>query len=423
VRVTAVRRTAGPPTCRLQGVAPPGSSSGALKLVDDILRRAAELASIRRDLHRHPETECQEVRTSALVAERLAAWGIEVHTGIGKTGVVGIVRGSAPGAAIGLRADMDALPMEEAPDQPCRSTRPGAFHGCGHDGHTTMLLGAAQYLAETRRFPGEIVLIFQPGEEGGAGARAMIADGLFRRFRCDEVYALHNWPGGPLGQVVVKPGLAMAAYDSFDITVTGRGSHAAMPHLGRDAVVTALTIGQALQTIVSRNVDPLKSAVVSLTQVHAGSAYKVIPETARLCGTIRTFDPEVRALVAERIRALATGVALGFAAEAEVVIEHRFSALRNHEELVQAVLDVAREVVGDDLAGLDDQPKTGSEDFADMLEAVPGVYLWLRQGDGPGLHTPRYAFNDELLPIGASLLARLAERRAAALAPERRATP
>jgi amidohydrolase len=393
-----------------------------MALLADILGRVGELVAIRRDIHAQPEVGFEEARTSALVAEQLASWGIVVHTGIGKTGVVGVVRGNAPGAVIGLRADMDALPMDEMADVPYRSRRQGAFHGCGHDGHTTMLLGAARHLAETRQFPGEIVLIFQPAEEAGAGARAMIADGLFRRFPCDEIYALHNWPGAPLGQVRVKPGLAMAAYDSFDVTISGQGAHGAQPHHAKDPIVVAVTLSQALQTIVSRNLDPLKAAVVSITQIHAGTAYNVIPETARLSGTIRTFEPDVRTLVATRVRELSTAIAGGFGADAVVAVEHRFSALRNDRSLVPPVIDIAREVVGDALAGVDEQPRTGSEDFADMLDVVPGAYLLLGQAAGPGLHNPRYVFNDELLPVGASLLARIAEQRATTLAAQGRRT-
>jgi hippurate hydrolase len=387
-----------------------------MKLPETILRRHAELVAIRRDLHANPEVAFEERRTAARIAELLASWGVEVHTGVGATGVVGVVHGSGPGPAVGLRADMDALPMEEKSDVPYRSTRPGAFHGCGHDGHTTMLLGAARHLAETRRFPGTVVLIFQPGEEGGAGARAMIEAGLFRRFPCQEIYAIHNDPDSPLGKVRVKPGIAMAAYDSFDLEVTGTGAHGAQPHRARDPIVAAVTLAQSLQTIVSRNVDPIRAAVVSITKMAAGSAYNVIPETARLGGTIRTFDPEVRALVAERMRALAGGVGAAFGVGVAVAIEPRFQALRNRPELVDPALGLAREVVGDDLAALEQDPRMGSEDFADMLDVVPGVYLTVGQGRGErGLHDPRYVFNDDLLPIGASLLARIAEGRAAAL--------
>jgi hippurate hydrolase len=386
-----------------------------MKLVPSIASAAEDLVRIRHELHAHPEIGFEEARTSALVAEKLASWGVEVHTGVGKTGVVGVIRGDRAGPSVGLRADMDALPMEEVADVPYRSRRAGAFHGCGHDGHTTMLLGAARHLAASRRVPGQIVLVFQPSEETGAGARAMVADGLFDRFPCREIYAIHNAPEMPFGVVAAKPGLAMAAYDSLDVTITGQGAHAAYPHRAKDAVVIAVTLAQALQTIVARNVDPQKAAVISITQIHAGSAYNVLPETARLCGTIRTLDPEVRALVAQRIRELSQGVASGFGAEAAVAIEPRFNAMRNHPELVPSVMEVVREVVGDG-ARVTDEAHMGSEDFADMLSVVPGVYLWVGQGGANGLHNPRYVFNDELLPIGASLLARIAERRTAALA-------
>ncbi len=391
-----------------------------MKLVDGVVQQADELTRIRRDLHQNPEIAFQEARTSEVVAGLLASWGVEVHRGVGKTGVVGVVRGEGPGGAVGLRADMDALPMEEGADVPYRSRRAGAFHGCGHDGHTAMLLGAARHLAATRRFPGTVVLVFQPGEEQGGGARAMLADGLFERFPCDEIYALHNAPDRPLGEVRVKPGLAMASYDSFEITLTGQGAHAAYPHRSRDAVVAAVALAQALQTVVSRNVDPLQAAVVSITQIHAGSAFNVLPESARLGGTIRTLDPAVRALVARRVRALAAGIAAAHDVEATVAVEPRFTALRNHDALVEPVLAVAREVVGEDLARTTDEPHMGSEDFADLLEAVPGVYLFVGQGGPAGLHNPRYVFSDDLLPIGASLLARIAERRAAAVAAARR---
>jgi hippurate hydrolase len=390
-----------------------------MKLLDPIVAETDALVALRRDLHQHPEPAFEEARTAALVAEKLASWGVEVHTGVGKTGVVGIVHGERPGPAVGLRADMDALPMEERSEVPYRSQRSGAFHGCGHDGHTTMLLGAAQYLARTRRFPGSVVLVFQPGEEGGAGARAMIDAGLFQRFPCDEIYAIHNNPDAALGQVLVRPGLAMAAYDSFDIDVLGQGAHGAMPHRARDPIVAAVALAQALQTIVSRSVDPLRAAVVSITQLHAGSAYNVIPESARLGGTIRTFEPEVRALVAERMRAIAAGIATSFDLRLEVNVVPRFQALRNTPALVAPVLEIAGGVVGPSLAAIDEEPKTGSEDFADMLDVVPGVYLWLGQGRSTSLHNPRYVFNDELLPIGASLLARIAEARTAALAARR----
>lgn len=384
-----------------------------MNFVPEILDYHAELTCIRRDLHAHPEIGFQERRTSDRVAQLLNGWGIDVHRHVGVTGVVGVVRGNRPGRRVGLRADMDALPMMEATGLPHASRTPGVFHGCGHDGHTTMLLGAARYLAQTRRFLGEVVLIFQPAEEGLGGARRMLQDGLFDRFPCDEIYALHNWPGAPLGRISLKPGVAMAASDSFDIVLTGKGSHGAQPHLSNDPVMTAVAIAQALQTIVSRNVDPLRTAILSITQVHAGSAYNVIPDTARLGGTIRTFDDEVRAIVRSRMSALSTSIATGFGAQAEVDIRRCFDVLRNSDAQADAAMAIARELVGP-LAELDAEPKSGSEDFADMLGVVPGAYLLLGQGDGPSLHNPAYDFNDDATPIGASLLARIAERRTAA---------
>ncbi len=382
-----------------------------------ILGFADELTAIRRDFHAHPEIGFEEVRTSGIVAAKLESWGIEVHRGIGRTGVVGIIEGDGRGgAAIGLRADMDALPIEENVDLDYRSTYAGKMHACGHDGHTTMLLGAARYLAETRDFPGRVVCIFQPAEEGLGGARAMIADNLFERFPCHEIYGLHNSPKGPRGEVAVRPGPAMAAADFFDIRITGRGSHGAMPQHGNDPTVIAVTMAQAMQTIVSRNVDPLKAAVVSITQIHAGSAYNVVPETAHLAGTVRCFDDEVRQLIRRRIEEIATGIAAGFGARAEVEIRDIFSVLVNGDAQTEAALDVAREIVGEDLTRIAVDPMMGSEDFADMLHLVPGAYFWLGMTPGAMVHNPAYVFDDGILPIGASLLARLAERRTAALA-------
>jgi amidohydrolase len=386
-----------------------------MKLIKEIVRFADDLTLIRRDLHANPEIGFEEVRSAAIVADQLAAWGVEVHTGIGGTGVVGIIRGDRPGGAIGLRADMDALPMQELAEVPYRSKRDGVFHGCGHDGHTTMLLGAARYLAATRKFPGEIKLIFQPAEEGLGGARAMIGDGLFRRFPCDEVYGLHNWPEGPVGRITVKPGIAMAASDQLDISIGGQGAHGAQPQLARDPTIVAVTLAQALQSIVSRNVSPLDAAVLSITQLHAGSAYNVIPETATLGGTIRTFDAIVRTMLHQRIRELAAGLAAAFGVTITVTLTDGYRALRNSEEQSLAVINTARRIVGGDLAEVVDVPLTGSEDFSDMLDLVPGAYLLLGQGPGPSLHNPHYVFNDDILPIGASLLARIAEERSAFL--------
>ena len=278
--------------------------------IDRIEGFADELTAIRRDLHAHPEIGFEEVRTSGIVADKLTQWGIEVHRGLGGTGVVGVLKGKGTGGKrIGLRADMDALPMEENTNLKWRSTIPGRFHGCGHDGHTTMLLGTARYLAETRNFDGTVHFIFQPAEEGLGGARAMIKDGLFEKFPCDEIYGLHNAPDLNHGEIAILPGPAMAGADFFDITINGYGAHGAMPERSKDPVVIAMTLGQALQTIVSRNVDPLKPAVLSITQIHAGSAYNVIPGEAKLCGTVRAFADEVRALIRERMRAICAGIA------------------------------------------------------------------------------------------------------------------
>jgi amidohydrolase len=383
--------------------------------IDRIQRYADELTAIRRDLHAHPEIGFEEVRTSGIVAEKLASWGIEVHRGIGKTGVVGVLEGRRAGTRrIGLRADMDALPMDEETNLTYRSKHPGRFHGCGHDGHTTMLLGAARYLAETRNFDGTVVFVFQPAEEGLGGARAMLADGLFERFPCDEIYALHNAPEGPQGQISVRSGPMMAGADFFDIRITGCGAHGAHPHQAIDPTVVAITLAQAMQTIVSRNTDPRYPTVVSITQIHAGSAYNVIPETAHLAGTVRTFRDDVRGLVRGRIRALASGIAGSFGATVEVDIRDIFTVLENHEAQTLAAAEAAREIVGEARIDTEPRPKMASEDFADMLRAVPGAYFWLGQTPGPAVHNPGYIFDDGILPIGASLFARIAERQLAA---------
>jgi hippurate hydrolase len=351
-----------------------------MSLPDRISPYLDELVAIRRDLHAHPELGFEEERTSGIVAERLSAWGFEVHRGIGKTGVVGVLHGkSVSGRRIGLRADMDALPIEETTNLSYRSTRPGKMHACGHDGHTTMLLGAARYLAETRTFDGTAVLIFQPAEEGLGGARAMIADGLFERFPCDEIYGLHNSPNGPHGLISIRPGAAMAAADFFDVRIAGRGAHGAHPDQAIDPTVIALTLGQAMQTIVSRNADPLAAVVVSITQIHGGSAYNVIPETMHLAGTVRTFDPSMRELACRRIRELAAGVRAAFNAEVDVEIRDIFSVLHNSEEQARAVAEIAAELFGPSKVDPAAPPRMGSEDFADMLHAVPGcTYGWVK---------------------------------------------
>ncbi|MBN9451285.1 MAG: amidohydrolase [Bosea sp.] len=386
-----------------------------MPVLPEILSFTDELIAIRRDLHAHPEIGFEEVRTSNIVAEKLAGWGIEVHRGIGKTGLVGILHGTGgPGRRIGLRADMDALPIQEITNLPWRSTVAGKMHACGHDGHTTMLLGAARYLAENRGFKGTAVFVFQPAEEGLGGARSMIAENLFERFPCDEIYGLHNSPDLDPGQISIFPGPAMAGADFFDIKITGRGSHGAMPHMGRDPIVVAMSLANALQTIVSRNADPREAAVLSITQIHAGSAYNVIPEEAMLAGTIRTFSPEIGALVRDRMREIAAGTAASFGVTIDVDIRNIFNVLVNHEAQTEAVVAVAAEIVGPEGVLTDGKPLMGSEDFADMLRVVPGAYAWVGHAGTVPVHNPAYVLDDGILPVGASLLARLVETRAAA---------
>ena len=383
--------------------------------IDRIKTFADDLVALRRDFHAHPELGFEEVRTSGIVAAELARYGVTVHRGIGGTGVVGVLEGrSGSGRRIGLRADMDALPIEEETNLPYRSTVPGKMHACGHDGHTTMLLGAARYLAETRDFDGTALFVFQPAEEGQGGARAMIADGLFDKFPCDEIYAIHNQPNGPHGKIKLRPGPAMAAADFFDIRITGRGAHAAQPQQGIDPIVVGSTLVQALQSIVSRNADPLKSAVLSVTQFHAGAAYNVIPEGAHITGTVRTFDADLRTLVTTRIREIAAGLASAYGATIDVDIRDVFSVLMNSPEHAAAAADIARELFGPE--GVDDQskPRMGSEDFADMVARVPGAYAWIGSTPGPGLHNASFDFDDSIIPLGSAFLARLVERRTAA---------
>ena len=388
-----------------------------MPVLDRIAAFADEIAAWRQDLHAHPELQYDVHRTAGFVADKLRAFGCDtVATGIGRTGVVGVIRGRAHGSnrAIGLRADMDALPIEEETNLPYRSTVPGKMHACGHDGHTTMLLGAARYLAETRDFDGTALFVFQPAEEGQGGARAMIADGLFDKFPCDEIYAIHNQPNGPHGKIKLRPGPAMAAADFFDIRITGRGAHAAQPQQGIDPIVVGSTLVQALQSIVSRNADPLKSAVLSVTQFHAGAAYNVIPEGAHITGTVRTFDADLRTLVTTRIREIAKGIAAAYGATIDVDIRDVFSVLMNSPEHAAAAADIARELFGPE--GVDDQskPRMGSEDFADMVARVPGAYAWIGSTPGPGLHNASFDFDDSIIPLGSAFLARLVERRTAA---------
>jgi hippurate hydrolase len=376
------------------------------------------LTVIRHDLHSHPELGFEEHRTAALVAERLQQWGIEVQTGIGRTGVVGTIHGrtQTSGKSIGLRADMDALPLQEENGFAYRSTRAGLMHACGHDGHTTMLLGAAQYLAATRNFDGTVHLIFQPGEEGLGGAKVMIDDGLFVRFPCDEVYALHNWPALPAGHIGLNPGPMMAAADRIDITIAGRGGHAAHPHLTVDPVLIAAHIITAAQSIVSRSVAPIDAAVVSLCSLEAGNpgAFSVIPRTARLVGTVRAFQHSIQDLIERRLTELVQATARAFGGEATVKYERIYPATINHAPQYAHAVAVAEELVGHDHVARQLPPSMGAEDFAFMLHARPGCYARLGQGGhakGCLLHNSRYDFNDAVIPLGGAFLALLAERR------------
>jgi hippurate hydrolase len=382
-----------------------------------ILPHHEGLTEFRRDLHANPELGFEEHRTAALVAERLRGFGVEVHTGLGKTGVVGVIRGRGErsGRSIGLRADMDALPMVEENEFAHRSTRPDLMHGCGHDGHVTILLGATRYLAETRDFDGTVYVIFQPGEEGFAGAKAMIDDGLFERFPADEVYALHNWPGLPAGKIGLNNGPMMAAADRVEISVCGKGGHGAHPHLTFDPVLAAAHIVTAAQSIVARNVAPLDSAVLSLCAIHAGNlaAFSVLPREAKLAGTVRTFKADVQELVEQRLSELVESTARAFGAEGRTIYERIYPATINHPEQARFAGDVAAQLVGEDNVIRDLAPSMGAEDFAFMLQERPGCYVRLGQGGGPSscfLHNSRYDFNDAVIPLGAGYLAALAER-------------
>ncbi|NBC31632.1 MAG: amidohydrolase [Alphaproteobacteria bacterium] len=390
-----------------------------MPVINSLAALADEMTAWRRDFHAHPEIAFQEERTAGIVAQKLAEWGVEVHTGIARTGVVGVLRGARGESArtIGLRADMDALPMDEANDLPWASRNPGAFHGCGHDGHTTMLLGAARYLAETRNFDGTVHFIFQPAEEGAAGARHMIEAGLFDRFPCDEVYALHNWPDLPVGTIGLRAGPIMAAADVFEIAVTGTGGHAAMPHKTIDPVLVAAHIITALQSLVSRRADPFDPAVVSVTQVHAGTAYNVIPETALLRGTVRTVEAATRDFLENEVGRVASGIAAALGAEARASYRRGYPVTANHPDQTALAADIAEEIVGADKVDREVTPVMGAEDFSYMLLEKPGAYLWVGQAGGPSacsVHSPHYDFNDAILPIGASFFARLVERRLAA---------
>jgi amidohydrolase len=377
-----------------------------------------DMTAWRQDLHAHPELGFEEHRTAAFVAGKLAEFGCEVHRNVGKTGVVGVLQ-TGNGPAIGLRADMDALPIEEANDLPYRSQHAGRMHACGHDGHTTMLLGAARYLAETRNFDGTVHFIFQPAEEGIGGAKAMLDDGLFDRFPCASVFGMHNTPGLPVGKFAIRPGAMMAGGAFFDITVTGRGTHGARPEVGIDPVLAACHIVSALQAIVSRNISPSDTAVVSVTAIQAGEAYNVIPQTAVIRGTARTFKTETMQQIEAGMKRTAAGIAAGLGATAEVDFRDLFAPLVNNPAEATFMADVATGMVGEADVERNRGIVMASEDFAFMLAACPGAYINIGNGETVGgvpVHNPNYNFNDAILPLGAGLYARLVETKLPRLA-------
>jgi amidohydrolase len=391
-----------------------------MKLIDPLIQFQSELQKIRRDIHAHPELSYEEQRTSDVVAGKLTEWGIPVVRGLGVTGVVGIISNGSSKRAIGLRADMDALPMPELNTFAHASKNAGKMHACGHDGHTAMLLGAAYHLSQHRAFDGTVYVIFQPAEEGGRGAERMIQDGLFEQFPMDAVFGMHNWPGMKAGQFGVTVGPMMASSNEFEVIVKGKGSHAAQPHKAIDPVMTAVQIAQSWQTIVARNVNPNDPAVVSITQIHAGSATNVIPDTATLIGTVRTFNLPVLDLIERRMREIAAHTAAAFDAEVEFKFLRNYPPLINHAAETAFAIEVMRDVVGHDQVDGNVEPTMGAEDFAFMLQHKPGCYVFLGNGEGGhrdhghglgpcNLHNPSYDFNDDLLPVGATYWVRLAE--------------
>jgi amidohydrolase len=392
-----------------------------MKLIPEIQAARGEIQTLRRTIHAHPELRYEEVRTADLVARCLADWGIEVHRGLGKTGVVGVLKRGTGRRSIGLRADMDALPIQEVNTFEHRSQNSGKMHACGHDGHTAMLLGAAQFLAKHGDFDGTIVFIFQPAEEGGAGAKAMIEDGLFTKFPVDAVFGIHNWPGVPEGFFALTEGPIMASSNEFRIDIKGVGSHAAMPHNGRDPVFTTVQIANALQSIVTRSKKPIDTAVLSITQIHTGEAANVVPDDAWFGGTVRTFSTEVLDLIESRMRKIAEATAAAYDCSAEVTFLRKYPPTINSPKEAQFAADVMREVVGVDRVDDAYEPTMGAEDFSFMLLEKPGCYAFLGNGDGAHrevghgmgpcmLHNASYDFNDELLPVGSTYWVRLAQR-------------
>jgi len=385
-----------------------------MNIVPEITEFDADLRAWRHHLHAHPETAFEEQETSAFVADKLRSFGIEVHTGFARTGVVGVLRNGSGSGAIGLRADLDALHIQEKSGVAHASRHEGKMHACGHDGHTTMLLGAARAMAQRRNFDGTVYFIFQPAEENEGGGRVMVQEGLFERFPLRAVYGMHNWPELAAGTIALRAGPLMGAYDIFEIVATGRGAHAAMPHLGRDPMPFAAHVINALQTIVARNIHPLEAGVVSVTQVHGGDTWNVIPQEVVLRGTVRTFQPEIQNLVERRMGEIVSGVAATFEMTATLRYERRYPATINTPEETQHALAAATALVGAANVDTDPTPSMGSEDFAFMLQKKPGCYIWLGSGRGPdtpNLHNPHYDFNDDALPIGASYWVTLAEQQ------------
>jgi len=391
-----------------------------MKLLNPILEDAAALAALRRDIHAHPELGYQEERTAALIADTLGRWGIAVHRGLGGTGVVGSVRNGSATRAVGLRADIDALPVTERNTFAHASVHAGRMHACGHDGHTAMLLAAARHLAAHRNFDGTVYLIFQPAEEGGGGARAMIRDGLFERFPMEAMFGIHNWPGLPVGQFAIRSGPVFASSNDFKITIHGRGAHAAMPHNGIDPIPAACQMVQAFQTIISRNRPPLDAAVISVTMIRAGEATNVIPESCELRGTVRTFTIELLDTIEERMRRIAAATCEAFATSCEFEFRRNYPPTVNHARETAFTREVLGELVGAENVG-EFEPTMGAEDFSYFLQEKPGCYFVIGNGDGTHrsaghgggpcmLHNPSYDFNDELIPLGGSMWVRLAER-------------
>jgi hippurate hydrolase len=382
-----------------------------MPIVNRVADLHGEITAWRRDLHAHPELQFDVQRTAGSVAEKLKAFGCdEVVPGIGRTGVVGVIRGRKPGTkVVGLRADMDALPLEEETGLPYKSTVSGKMHACGHDGHTAMLLGAAKYLAETRNFAGTAIVIFQPAEEGGGGGRAMVQDGLITRFGIEEVYGMHNFPGLPLGEFAIRTGPIMASADHIEIAIEGKGGHAARPHLAVDTILVGAQIINQLQSIVSRNIDPLESAVVSVCMFQAGHTDNVIPQHARLRGTARSLTTEVRELLHKRIGEVVEGTAKLYGATARINYKMGYPVVVNHPRETDFAASVAREIAGKDKVNDDVAPVMGAEDFAYMLNERPGAFIFVGNGDSAGLHHPAYNFNDEAIPLGTSYWVRLVE--------------